>query len=248
MTKLALYAAVAAAALAASPAFARPMTATDLHMMHRMGSPVVSPDGRYAVFTLSETDLSANKRRNTLYVLDLTKKGAAPQPLAGAEKAHDAMFSRDGSLWFMMPVGDHDQIFRMAIGGAPAQVSSFKSDISGFKVSDAGNAIVVWADRQSRCDTVDCAMVESDGKGSGRTYDQLFVRHWDTWAEPGVRSRLYAYSVIDGRISEPGRRISADLDGDAPSKPFGGGEEMAITPDARTVFFTLREEIRRAHV
>jgi len=241
MKKLALYAAAAAAALAASPALARPMTATDLHMMHRMGAPVVSPDGRYAVFTLSDTDLAANKRSNTLYVLDLKKKGAAPQPLSGAEKGHDAMFSGDGSLWFMMPVGDHDQIFRMAIGGAPAQVSSFKSDISGFKVSDAGNAIVVWADRHSRCDMVDCAMVEPDGKGSGRTYDQLFVRHWDTWAEPGVRSRLYAFPVVNGRISEPGRRISADLEGDTPSKPFGGGEEIAISPDGSTVFFALRE-------
>jgi dipeptidyl aminopeptidase/acylaminoacyl peptidase len=241
MKKLALYAAAAAAALAASPALARPMTATDLHMMHRMGAPVVSPDGRYAVFTLSDTDLAANKRRNTLYVLDLKKKGAVPQPLSGAEKGHDAMFSGDGSLWFMMPVGDHDQIFRTAIGGAPAQVSSFKSDISGFKVSDAGNAIVVWADRHSRCDMVDCGMVEPDGKGSGRTYDQLFVRHWDTWAEPGVRSRLYAFPVINGRISEPGRRISADLEGDTPSKPFGGGEEIAISPDGSTVFFALRE-------
>jgi dipeptidyl aminopeptidase/acylaminoacyl peptidase len=217
------------------------MTATDLHMMHRMGAPVVSPDGRYAVFTLSDTDLSANKRSNKLYVLDLKKKGAVPQPLSGAEKGHDAMFSGDGSLWFMMPVGDHDQIFRMPIGGAPAQVSSFKSDISGFKVSDAGNAIVVWADRHSRCDMVDCAIVEPDGKGSGRTYDQLFVRHWDTWAEPGVRSRLYAFPVVNGRIGEPGRRISADLEGDTPSKPFGGGEEIAISPDGSTVFFALRE-------
>jgi dipeptidyl aminopeptidase/acylaminoacyl peptidase len=241
MKKLALYAAAAAAALAASPVLARPMTATDLHMMHRMGAPAVSPDGRYAVFTLSDTDLAANKRSNTLYVLDLNKKGAAPQPLGGAEKGHDAMFSGDGSLWFMMPVGDHDQIFRMAIGGAPAQVSNFKSDISGFKVSEAGNAIVVWADRAGRCDMVDCAMVEPDGKGSGRTYDQLFVRHWDTWAEPGVRSRLYAFPVVNGRIGEPGRRISADLEGDTPSKPFGGGEEIAISPDGSTVFFALRE-------
>ena len=70
MTKASLLLA-AAAALTASPALARPMTATDMHMMHRMGSPAVSPDGRYAVFTLSDTDLAANKRKNTLYLLDL---------------------------------------------------------------------------------------------------------------------------------------------------------------------------------
>ena len=59
------------------------MTATDMHMMRRLGAPSVSPDGRYAVFTLSTTDLAANKRNNVVHILDLKAKGAAPQPLAG---------------------------------------------------------------------------------------------------------------------------------------------------------------------
>ena len=74
--------AAAAAALAVSPAYARPMTATDMHSMHRIGAPEVSPDGRTAVFTISTTDWSKNKRVNSLYTLDLTKPGAAPQPVA----------------------------------------------------------------------------------------------------------------------------------------------------------------------
>ncbi|HEY7959203.1 MAG TPA: S9 family peptidase, partial [Sphingomicrobium sp.] len=100
--------ATAAAALAASSAHARPMTAIDLQSMHRMGSPEVSPDGRYAVFTLSTTDWDKNKRFNTLELLDLTRPGAQPVPIAGAEKGHDAVFASDGSLWFLMPVGDQD--------------------------------------------------------------------------------------------------------------------------------------------
>src|SRR5689334_22310891 len=92
-----LLAAAAAAALAASPLAARPMTATDLHSMHRIGSPEVSRDGRYAVFTLSTTDWDKNKRVNTLHLLDLTKAGAAPLPIKGAAKGHDAVFGPDGS-------------------------------------------------------------------------------------------------------------------------------------------------------
>ena len=95
MTKVLLLAAASAAAFAfASPAAARPMTATDMHMMHRLGTPEVSPDGKWAVFTISDTDLAANKRNNTLYLLDLSKSGASPQPAAGAEKGHDAVFGR----------------------------------------------------------------------------------------------------------------------------------------------------------
>src|SRR5438309_5000431 len=105
MTHAKLLLTTAAAALAVFPAYARPMTATDMHSMHRIGSPDVSPDGRTAVFTISTTDWDKNKRVNTLHTLDLTKPGAAPQPVAGAAKGHDAVFGPDGALWFLMPVG-----------------------------------------------------------------------------------------------------------------------------------------------
>ena len=243
MTKLAILAAgAAAAALFSLPVQARPMTAVDLQSMHRMGSPAVSPDGRVAVFTLSDTDLSANKRRNTLYTLDLTKPGAVPQPIAGAEKAHDQTFVADGSLWFLMAVGDHDQLFRTTLGGAPVQVSNFTSDISGFKVAPNGSRGAVWADRDLRCVDLGCAgLPPKPETGSGRTYDQLFIRHWDTWAEPGVRSRIFTFPVAGGKLAGAGVPVEGTLVGDAPSKPFGGGEELAFTPDGNTIFFALRE-------
>lgn len=242
MTRTSLLLAAALTALAASPVLARPMTATDMHMMHRMGSPAVSPDGRYAVFTLSDTDLEANKRNNRLYLLDLKKAGATPQLIAGAEQGHDAMFSNDGSLWFLMPVDKQDQLFRMTIGGAPVQVSSFKGDVGGFKVAPNGSRVVVWADRDLRCIDLACEGLPPKPKtGSGRTYDQLFVRHWDTWAEPGVKSRLFTFAVDGGKLAGAGTPIEGNLVGDSPSKPFGGGEEIAFSPDGGTVFFTLRE-------
>jgi len=218
------------------------MTAVDLQSMHRLGSPEVSPDGHWAVFTVSNTDWSKNKRVNTLNLLDLTKPGAQPQPVAGAEKGHDAVFGPGNELWFLMPVGDHDQLFRMTMGGAPVQVSQFKGDVGGFKLSPRGNRLVVWADRDLRCADLDCEGLPKDEKiGSGRTYDQLFIRHWDTWAEPGVRSRLFAFAVEEGRLSGAGTSIEGNLVGDAPSKPFGGGEEIAFSPDGNTVYFALRE-------
>ena len=35
--------------------------------------------------------------------------------------------------------------------------------------------------------------------------------------------------------------LTGALIGDTPSKPFGGGEEIAFSPDGRTLYFTLRE-------
>ena len=243
LMRLTLAASVAAAALVSTPAVARPMTATDMHMMRRLGSHSVSPDGRHAIFTLSTTDLAANKRNNVTHILDLKAKGAAPQPLAGLTTgAHDAVFGTDGAVWYLAPVSGQDQLFRMTVGGQPAQLSSFKGDISGFKVSADGTRVILWADRDLRCADFTCDGIAAAKKtGSGRTYDQLFVRHWDTWVEPGVRSRIFSFPIQGGQVTGPGVPLTGALVGDTPSKPFGGGEEIDISPDGRTVYFALRE-------
>ena len=134
MTRTLLLATAAlAGTIAPALAVARPMTATDMHMMRRLGAPSVSPDGRTAIFTLSTTDLAANKRNNVVHSLDLTRPGAVPQPLAGLPAgAHDAVFGADGAIWFIAPAGKVSQVFRKAAGSAPTQVTSLTVDISGF--------------------------------------------------------------------------------------------------------------------
>jgi dipeptidyl aminopeptidase/acylaminoacyl peptidase len=234
--------AAAAFALAASSVSARPLTAVDLQSMHRLGAPAVSPDGHWAAFTVSSTDWGKNKRVGTLTLLELTTPGAQPRPVARAPNGHDPAFGSDGSLWFLMPVGGQDQLFRVPVGGAPMQVSQFKGDIGGFKVAPSGTEAVVWADRDLRCPDLNCASVpEAKAIGSGRTYDQLFIRHWDVWETPGVKSRLFAFPIAGGKLVGPGVPIEGNLVGDTPSKPFGGGEEIAFSPDGRTVYFALRE-------
>jgi dipeptidyl aminopeptidase/acylaminoacyl peptidase len=241
--RIVLAASVAAAALSATPAIARPMSATDMQMMRRLTLPSVSPDGRYAIFALSTTDLAANKRNNVIHILDLKAKGAAPQPLAGITAgAHDAVFGADGAIWYLAPVDGQDQLFRMAVGGQPAQLSNLSGDISGFKVSASGSRLILWADRDLKCTDFTCAGVKKvDQGGSTREYDQLFVRHWDTWAEPGVRSRIFSFPIEGGRVTGPGVPVTGALVGDSPSKPFGGGEEVDISADGKTVYFALRE-------
>jgi hypothetical protein len=55
MKKLILAAFGAALLVQAPAASARPMTATDLSTLTRLGAPDVSPDGNWAVFQLRET-------------------------------------------------------------------------------------------------------------------------------------------------------------------------------------------------
>ncbi|HEV7714461.1 MAG TPA: hypothetical protein VGO53_02630, partial [Steroidobacteraceae bacterium] len=67
---------LAAGVLAAQPA-AKPFTPEDLVQMRRLSDPQASPDGRYVVFVLSETNMDADKRPTDLWLLDLQAKDAS---------------------------------------------------------------------------------------------------------------------------------------------------------------------------
>ena len=139
-------------AFAAAPAaLARPITATDLATLRRLASPSVSPDGHWAVYQLSETDLAANRRRNDLFLLDLSRPGAEPVRIASEPEhnEHDPHFSADGrAVYYLSDSSGSDQLWRVTLpGGAPERVTDFATDISGYLLAPSGDRIAIWADR-----------------------------------------------------------------------------------------------------
>src|SRR5206468_2925282 len=77
-------------------------------------------------------------------------------------------------------------------------------------------------------------------KASGKLYDHLFVRHWDTWAD-GRNAVLFSAPFDgNGRVTGAPVSLSGTLDGDVPSKPFGDREEFRFSPDGKTVVFSVR--------
>ena len=247
MKKL-LAASLAALALASAPAaFARPLTATDLATLRRIGAPVASPDGNWVVYQLRETDLEANRGRIDLWLLDLRRANAAPVRIASTPEhnEHDPRFSADGrALYYLSGASGSEQLWRVALpDGTPERVTDFATDIAGYRLAPSGNRIAIWADRNLACADINCANVPAAeaGRGSGRVYDETFVRHWDAWTEPNVRSRIFTFPLVDGRPQGGGTPVASGLVGDSPSKPFGGGEEIAWSRDGGTLYFTLRE-------
>ena len=237
-----------ALAFAAVPVQARDLTIQDVVGLARVSGPAVSPDGRWLVWQQRETDLAANKGRYDLWRLDLSKKGAVPEKLVADAKANETspQISADGkTVWFQSDEGGSDQVRTVAIeGGQPITRTVIPGGISGFKLSPDGSRLLVWTDRDPGARNLnDPSLLRVPGgeNGSGRVYDKLFVRHWDSWSD-GRRSQLFVVPVAkDGGLALQGVGITGALVGDTPSKPFGGGEELNWSPDGKTVYFALRE-------
>ncbi len=256
----ALYAALLLA-LAVPPAVAadienhspHPFDIRDLVMMDRVGDPQLSPDGRYAAYSVRSTDYAANKGVNAIYVQDLGKGG---QPVKLVDKGSSARWSADGhSLYYVAAADGVAQLWRLDLGegkgglnldahAAPAQVSHAPLDLGGYKLSPDGKSVLLSYEVYTDCADLACSKERIDGrerdKASGTVYDKLFVRHWDTWAN-GRRNQLYiARFDTDGKLPAEPTLLSRGIDGDIPSKPFGDESEFSYSPDSQMVYFDAR--------
>ncbi|WP_417620146.1 prolyl oligopeptidase family serine peptidase [Parasphingorhabdus sp.] len=238
------------AALTPTLASARPMTAEDLATLKRMGSVTVSPDEKWAAYDVTETDPESYERSSALYILDVNTTNAIPVRIAdqAGKSEHSPAFAPDGSLYYLSDASGSDQLWHIDIAtgdavGQPVQASALKADIAGFKLSQTGGKIALWGDIARDCPTFGCdksGNKAEPGPGTGREYDELFIRHWSSWETPGNYSRIFSFDLKDGKVAGEGVALDGDLIGDSPSKPFGGGEEVTWVPGEDGVFFTLR--------
>ncbi|NYF31949.1 S9 family peptidase [Sphingopyxis sp. JAI108] len=252
MRNMLLTSAIALTAALSSPALARPMTEVDLAILKRVSAPTASPDGRWVVFQMTETEGGTYKRSTGLWLVDRNAKGAKPTPIAdtAAKNETSPAFDNDGLLYFLSNASGKDQVWRIdpKTGGAATQVTDTRADVAGFKIAPDGSKLLAWGDIPKECTDFGCEAKDKGtlpGPGTGRLYKDGagFVRHWDHWETPGTYSRPFVFNLEGGKAIAA-RPADAGLIGDTPSKPFGGGEELAWGADSRTVFFTLRKADR----
>jgi dipeptidyl aminopeptidase/acylaminoacyl peptidase len=233
--------------MAAAVAEDRGFTADDLVRLERVSDPQPSPDGRYLAYVQRETDMAANRGRTDLWLLDLARRAATPQRLTTHE-ANDQSprWAPSGdAIYFLSSRSGSQQLWRLALaGGEPVQVTRFPVGVDNFALAPRGDRIAFSARVFRDCPDLDCTAkrLEAAGKSqvTGRTYDQLFVRHWDTWWD-GRRNVLFTVALgSDGVAAGEPVALSEKLEANVPSTPFGGSEEYAFSPDGATVAFTAR--------
>jgi dipeptidyl aminopeptidase/acylaminoacyl peptidase len=238
---------------------AQPFTVQDLVRLERISDPAVSPDGKRAAYTLRSTDMDANKGRTGIWLVDARQRDASPVRLTDiAANASSAEWSADGrSLYFLSNRSGSNQVWRIdmrrhvsapseaELGLDAQQVTNLPLDVESFRVSPKADRLLVSLEVFTDCGDLACTQrrlaATSAAPAHGVLYDKLFVRHWDTWSD-GRRSQLFAIALdAAGLANGTPRNLTAGIDGDVPSKPFGGREDYAISPDGRAVAFSVRD-------
>ncbi len=232
---------VAGSGFAAGLDQTHPFSIHDMLAMDRLSDPQVSPDGKWIAFVLRKTDLEENKGLADLWLVGAD--GTALRRLT-SHKASDSnpRWAPDGkSIWFVSARTDTSQVWRIAIdGGEAEQVTQQPLDVGNLIVAPDGRHIAFTMEVFPDCNTPGETKEKLDEiekrKTSGRIYESIFVRHWDTWKD-GRRSHLFVMPAAEGKAAD----VMSGMDADTPSKPFGGPEEITFTPDGRAVIFAARD-------
>jgi len=212
----------------------------DLVRMDRLSDPQPSPEGATIAFVRRHTDIEADKGRTDIWVIDSTGGNLRQLTKDEASDSSPRWTADGGSLYFLSSRSGSSQVWRVGADGENLnQITDLPLDISGFVLSPDGTNLVLAMDVFVDCESLDCTRDKLDARetaqATGRIYDQLFVRHWDTWKD-GRRSHLYLQPLSGGAVVD----LMPGMDADSPAKPFGGTEEIVFTPDGSGLVFTAR--------
>ncbi|KAB2899105.1 MAG: S9 family peptidase [Kofleriaceae bacterium] len=229
-----------------SAAAARGATVDDLLAMQRIAEPAVSPDGKWVAFSVRDTDLDANRGRFDVWLAAVDGGSPARRLTTSPDADTSPAWSPDGAwLYFLSSRGGSSQVWRIAVAGGEAeQVTKLPLDVGGFELFPDGRRMVVvldvWPAARTIADSVKRDEAEAKNKVKARAYDQLLFRHWDQW-EDGRRQHLFVWTPPElGGKADDAKDLTPGLATDAPTRPFGGMEEVAISPDGKTVAYVAR--------
>lgn len=223
----------------------RGLDARDLVALDRVSSPLLSPDGQQLAYLLREADVANNRASSVLYLRGL-EAGASPRRVSPeGSSASSPAFSADGTtLYFLSAKSGSMQVWSAPVrGGAARQVTDYPLPVGTYRVSPDGTHLALSFSVFTDCPSLQCSRERLDataaGQARGLLYDQLFMRHWDSWKD-GRRNQLFVAELQRGRASGEPRRVSRGIEGDVPSVPFGGVDDYAWSPDSRSLAFSAR--------
>lgn len=217
-----------------------PFSVHDLLAMDRIYDQQLSPDGKLIAFVLRKTDLEANRGRTDLWLVN--SNGTNLRRLTSHPAGDfNPRWSPDGKkIWFLSTRSNSSQAWNIPVNGGEAiQVTRLPLNVGNLIISHDGKKIAftmeVFPELKCYKNTKEKLDKMAKNKATGKIFNHLFIRHWDTWKD-GRRSHIFVMNLKDGKIVD----VMKGMDVDSPTKPFGGSEEITFTPDSQSLIFTAK--------
>lgn len=210
----------------------------------RIGEVSVSPDGKRVLYTLTYYSISENKGNAEIYSMNID--GSDVQRLTTtASSEWNAIWNPKGDkIGFIYADENGVNIYEMNPDGSDrTQISDFKEgDLEGFSYSPDGKKIV-YVRAVPKKDKY-AKLKEGLDKTTGRINDDLAYRHWDNWVDAIPQPFV---ADFDGKKVSEGVNILAETEFESPMRPWGGMEQIAWSPDSKSIAYTCRKKVGKEY-
>ncbi len=147
--RLSLVFLVVAGVLGAQP---RPMSPTDVVALRTAQRPMVSPDGRWAVFALESLNWEKGEFYTDLYLVPLSGGAARRMTFTAEQSEQNPIWHPDGRSFFFTSAREgRTQLYRMAIDGGEAErLTNEREGIGTYAVDPQGRYVAYTAGDRNR--------------------------------------------------------------------------------------------------
>ena len=210
------------------------MTPETLWAMGRIATATASPDGKQIAYQVGYYSVKENKGHQVICVISsngkdnrqLTTDTANETDPAWINGGRRIAYLRDGQIWAMN-----------ADGSERTQLTKSATPIEGFKFSPDGTKVILI--KSIPYNDIIKKNPADLPLATGRLVTDLNYRHWDHYVESIPHP--FVADVTASGITE-GEDIMKGEPYECPMAPFGGIEQLAWSPDSKTIAYTSRKK------
>ena len=219
------------------------MTPEILYSFGRIGEVQVSPDKSQILYQVTYVSAEQNKTNSELFIMNSDGTSKKQLTVTGNRESNPRWFHDGQKIAFLSNESGTSQIWSMnPEGGGMTQISNLEDNINAFSISPDGTKILFIQDVKSIETAAD--RYADLPEATGRIIDDLMYKHWDHWVESVPHPFI---ATLNGSKLTDVTDIMEGEPYESPMAPFGGMEQLAWSPNSKTVAYTSRKKTGREY-